>query len=721
MDDVWARHKPVPSFNINSSILLVLITAGVLLNSKSIELPVIHTLMEISCIVVALISFLIVWNSYNNLSETANFISLGFLVIAVFNFYHTIYFPTGNLYRADLYNLNNYYWALGRLSEALVLLIAANSAIKVFRYRRIVAILTLALSIIICQLFLYYSKYLPLLSNNNGAISMKTGLEYLVVILLIMALFRISQNFDDNKMFSYKYILIAILFAISSELIFIIFQNSVPFWDNMGHLLRVGLYLFVYQSIITNVLRYPYEDLQKYRHTISKVMEALPLGVVLYVDSRLIYANQNTLSLLDCKHNQLKQGLLDSLLGSTVTGKINASGLVSIQSDSGTKNVIIDRYSINAYTVLYVLSQARDQQELHTISFQTRTVLNNILKVVLLTDENNLVVTCNRAFEELTGLSETLVIGLSVKNLMKMLDIRDFTVVSRNPYNAIAFVEIEGNINEVHIERTLIENIDKEFIGSLYLATNVTKIREEEMKLERQERLAAIGQMAAGIVHEIKNPLTTIKGFSQIMSSGALEPEDVEEYANIIEESTNIMNQVVSDFLAYAKPKEPHLELASPNSLIKNLGIMIEGQLFLQNASVSYDLCQDEVWVLVDTAQIKQVLLNLVKNAIEATESKDRREVVLLSRNNGSTFTIQIRDNGCGIPAEKMQYLGKPFYTTKERGTGLGLSICYQIISKNGGLIKFDSKIGKGTIVSLSFPVHKPTSCRNQWQNSLQV
>ncbi len=225
--------------------------------------------------------------------------------------------------------------------------------------------------------------------------------------------------------------------------------------------------------------------------------------------------------------------------------------------------------------------------------------------------------------------------------------------------------------------------------------------------MKEQDKLAVIGQMAAGMAHELRNPLTSVRGFIQLLHDKMLKDDKTREYFEVIVQEIDRTNEIINDFLILAKPKPPSLSLQPLNALVEDLLPFFESQCLMYNIKITKDLSPVLPLAVLDTGQIKQVLLNLVQNAIQAMESKGFGELTLSTRykQEEGILVLGISDTGEGIDKNDISKLGNPFFTTKDHGTGLGLSVSYKIIEVHRGKIKVESEPGKGTKFELHFPV----------------
>lgn len=218
--------------------------------------------------------------------------------------------------------------------------------------------------------------------------------------------------------------------------------------------------------------------------------------------------------------------------------------------------------------------------------------------------------------------------------------------------------------------------------------------------------LKNIGQLAAGIAHEIRNPLTTIKGFIQLLKPSLVDIKK-EEYATIALEEIDRANEILYQFLNAAKPDKNQLKEVRLNKLIQEICLLFEGELNIKNIHLRMNLEPSEPQTIVDESQLKQVLINMIKNAMEAIYSSNcfQGELNLSTKATGDKAVITIQDNGCGMGEKSLESLFTPFYSTKSEGTGLGLSICKKIVDSHGGNIQIASSEGEGTTFTIELPV----------------
>lgn len=240
--------------------------------------------------------------------------------------------------------------------------------------------------------------------------------------------------------------------------------------------------------------------------------------------------------------------------------------------------------------------------------------------------------------------------------------------------------------------------------GFLLVFQDLTQIRllEEQQKLA--ERMSSIGKMAAGVAHEIRNPLAAISGSMQVLKE-LIPPKDetAEELASIVDKETKRLNDIISQFLAYARPGPP------PSLLPIDLGKLTESFLALarndaqlRKLAIEFEGDASNLVILGDEAKLTQVLWNLLRNAF--TACSENGKVRMACRHEDQDVVLQIIDNGVGMSEEQLQDLFTPFSSFTGRGIGLGMSIVYDIIQSHAGEINVTSKEGNGTTVTLTFP-----------------
>jgi two-component system sporulation sensor kinase A len=232
------------------------------------------------------------------------------------------------------------------------------------------------------------------------------------------------------------------------------------------------------------------------------------------------------------------------------------------------------------------------------------------------------------------------------------------------------------------------------------LSRDTTERKHSESLLIQSEKLAIVGQLAAGIAHEIRNPLTALRGFLDLMEKG----ESKKMYFDIMRSELERIEYILSELLVVSKPQAVTYKHKNLVKILKDVCTLMESQASLHNVEIITNMDVSSILIKCDENQMKQAFLNFIKNAIEAMPQGGH--VYLTVRPVGRKVIIEIRDEGNGIPEEILQNLGQPFYSTKEKGTGLGLMVSYKIIKDHMGTISIDTQVGKGTCFRIELPKH---------------
>jgi len=239
-------------------------------------------------------------------------------------------------------------------------------------------------------------------------------------------------------------------------------------------------------------------------------------------------------------------------------------------------------------------------------------------------------------------------------------------------------------------------------VGSILIFQDITRIKEMEEQIKLADRMVSIGQMAAGIAHEIRNPLASLMGSIQVLKEEMDPGPDDVNLMNIAIRESERLNKLVSDFLLFAHPPRNEFVPVLLNTLIdETLHVLENSPRFNGHIAISR-VFSDETRILGDANQLKQVLWNLFLNAVQEMEDGGHLRIGLGHGEKGVTLTVS--DTGAGIDRQRIGKIFEPFFTTKESGTGLGLAIVHRIIESHGGTIHVESEPGRGTSFILRFP-----------------
>jgi two-component system sensor histidine kinase HydH len=264
----------------------------------------------------------------------------------------------------------------------------------------------------------------------------------------------------------------------------------------------------------------------------------------------------------------------------------------------------------------------------------------------------------------------------------------------------------EDKIVPVSVSASKIINEEGQFVGQVLIIRDLGEVRRLQGEIRRKEKLAAIGGLAAGVAHEIRNPLSSIKGIATYFKNKFDENSDDEEMAGVMIVEVERLNRVISELLEFARPTDLKLKTTDVTSLIEHSVRLIEKEASTKNIEIKLDLSQQTLSAEIDSDRFSQCLLNLYLNSLQAME-KDGQLSIKNSLTDDNLIAIEIRDTGSGIKAENLNKIFDPYYTTKTKGTGLGLAIVHKIIEAHNGNIRVRSVPGQGTTFIIGIPAKK--------------
>lgn len=254
------------------------------------------------------------------------------------------------------------------------------------------------------------------------------------------------------------------------------------------------------------------------------------------------------------------------------------------------------------------------------------------------------------------------------------------------------------NNKEIFLEYYVINNFYKD--RSILFFKDETQLRETFEQIRHMDSLNVVGQLAAGIAHEIRNPMTSIKGFIQL-----LKPQlDVKSslYYDIIMNELERLDLIINEFLYLSKPKNLKFEKRCLTELVQSTLHLMQGQFSLHNIELEVNYPKENMYVTCVYNELKKVLINLLKNAQEVLS--DHGKITINFGNRNEFYFFSVTDNGLGMTEEQIAQIGKAFFTTKETGVGLGLYVTHKLVEEHNGYISIDSKLNKGTTFTIYLP-----------------
>jgi two-component system sensor histidine kinase HydH len=359
-------------------------------------------------------------------------------------------------------------------------------------------------------------------------------------------------------------------------------------------------------------------------------------------------------------------------------------------------------------TLLFLVQSYRaTKASLSRIKAFSDNLVENMPIGLLGLDTHQRIATFNQVAESVLHLPSGKVLGQDAKRclpteLWQQLDCPEIQ-------DGVIEKEIEGTLADgmkvpLEIGASLLKDEHGNHLGYVVLFKDLTEVRALRSEIARSQRLASVGRLAAGVAHEIRNPLSSIKGFATYFRQRYQEIPEDQHTANIMIQEVDRLNRVVGQLLEFARPVKVSPKTTSLTSLVDDSIKLIERQAQEHNIKIKTSRIAEVDHVHVDPDRINQILLNLYLNAIDSMKTGGVLTVSICKNTEKGGIEIQVADTGGGIDKEDLLKIFDPYFTTKSTGTGLGLAIAHNIIEAMGGEISVDSKLGQGTNFSIFLP-----------------
>nr|WP_039939086.1 PAS domain-containing sensor histidine kinase [Anoxybacillus gonensis] len=359
--------------------------------------------------------------------------------------------------------------------------------------------------------------------------------------------------------------------------------------------------------------------------------------------------------------------------------------------------------AINGYhlTIFRNVSERRKmEKQLREQEQKFRSVFNHAMDGIVLIDDQQRIFDANPAACRIFSLQKEQLLEKCMHEFIGSNDLTKFqTWLNDGEEEEFCIIDGEGKkkIVELSFKPNIIEHV------GLMMMRDMTEKKEMEEQLRKSDTLNVVGQLAAGIAHEIRNPMTALKGFIQLLQGSiGNDCEQYDMYFHVIMSELKRIESIITEFLVLAKPQAIHYERGDVAKIMQETVDLLSVQATMHNIQIEATYEQVPL-IYCEPKQLKQVFINILKNAIEVMPNGGTITVSVSSVEEG--IRIAIRDEGSGIPKEKIKKLGEPFYTTKERGTGLGLMVSYKIIEEHHGRIDVESEVGVGTTFYITLPI----------------
>lgn len=372
--------------------------------------------------------------------------------------------------------------------------------------------------------------------------------------------------------------------------------------------------------------------------------------------------------------------------------------------------------SILANYASIIIENSKLLQDLMNEKKFSENVLNSSINGILTVDITGRITSLNPAVEKMFGMMKDTLINRFIWEIFPLPEWIECTRKAVFHLHNMKGMEFTLNPDDkiLNVTTSHIMNEGESLIGFMFLIQDITGERKRDEYLQRVNRLISLGELAAGIAHEIRNPLTGIGVVLDFLSRKKLPRRDL-ELINEANGEIERLEKLISDLLTFARPKKFNFELADIRNIINSIYLLINEQCNHHGIKMFIRIDDDIDGLYVDQERIRQGLLNIVINAIKAMPSGGNLTIKAaeLTGDSGSCdpesrIEITIGDTGVGIATENIGRIFDPFFTTNNEGTGLGLSITHSIIKEHSGIVKVDSELGKGT----EFTIILPCDCR---------
>jgi two-component system nitrogen regulation sensor histidine kinase GlnL len=362
--------------------------------------------------------------------------------------------------------------------------------------------------------------------------------------------------------------------------------------------------------------------------------------------------------------------------------------------------------------------RARITAELQALRVYYDDLLSSLQDAVIILDPEARVVSVNLAAEELTACSRSQVTGHPIQDLFPapapLVSLVGKTLSlgrSHADFDAV-LARADGRRLTLSASASLVSDAEGRTRGVVLVLRDLSRVRELEEQLRRSDRLAALGVLAAGVAHEVRNPLVGVRAAAQLLEREPAFPPGLREFTGVIIREVDRLNRLVDDLLTFAGRRPPAMAACDLNHLVDEALRLEESRVQAAQVAVARQYDPAVPPVAGEADRLLQVFLNLVRNGTEAMQGpggeltvRTRFERLSTQCGGRPAGVVEIADTGPGIPAEVRGRLFTPFFTTKDGGTGLGLPISLRIVEEHGGALEVQSEAGRGTTFRVSLPL----------------
>ncbi len=699
----------------------------------------IHAVLEMFSVFVSFTISLYGWIVYQETRTRLFFwVPIVFIAVGWLDLLHAFTFPGMPYFiRESAIELTAWFWITARLTEAGALFLLLSIPDGKMESRRGTVFLLLPHGYVVAAAwFIFQLQHLlpVLVVEGIGPTPLKNGLEYAGVVLHTAACFIIVRKYRRTRETGELDMLLAFLFLIASSFVLTIYKTAVDFDAMLGHVLKVAGYVYLLKGLYFSQIRIVLRDkeeaqtgLKRAESLIGSLCANTPDSITLLdTQFRIRYVNEGFYNVYGWKPEEVVGRKYQELMPDYTeeiervrSQLLNGESLVGIE-------VIRQRKDSTRIPVNTTIFPIRDEQgEIMHIGAITRditereAVFNRIRDAELelkrtirhqfgitfrysKQDDRFVHTLCDGKLLYEMGLIPEDIIGKDLRELpFYSAEFEPLVEAYEEAWQGKSRV-LECKFPKFYCLIALNPNVRDgrifEVIGS---CIDISNVKSTEEMLQRAEKLAVVGELAAGVAHEIRNPLTTLKGFTQLLSERM--PDADKPFVELMLSELDRIEGITNEFMIVAKPQAMRREPVDVRQLLEQVIAFMHPEALLNGIEIGKHDDGGEAVISCDGNQLKQVFLNVIKNALDAMTAGGRLQIAL-RRQNEQQLCVRISDTGCGMPEEVVSRLGEPFYTLKGKGTGLGLMVSLRIIEAHQGVVTFRSKVGEGTTVEMLLP-----------------
>jgi PAS domain S-box-containing protein len=359
--------------------------------------------------------------------------------------------------------------------------------------------------------------------------------------------------------------------------------------------------------------------------------------------------------------------------------------------------------------------------EVQNAKIYNETLLENLTTGVIAAGIDQQITVFNNEAEQIIGLNSSQILDRPLGDLPEPLSdaLYQTLTTDQGQENSELVLRSGAEAVIVRASTSIFHGQDGQALGALMVLTDITALKRLELQIRRSDRLASLGTLSAGMAHEIKNPLVSIKTFAQLLPERYQDSDFRETFSNLIGHEIDRIDSLVNQLLRFARPAKPHLKPMHVHEILDKSLLLVGHRLYQKDIKLTRSWEANVDTIRADPDQLEQVFLNFFLNAMDAMKNggelnistqirTDEQWVSPFTQSNGETreiLRITIRDSGEGIRGEDIPHVFDPFFTTKDYGTGLGLSVVHGIVQEHGGQIEVESELKKGTAFHILLPL----------------